>query len=352
MYKVLLTGGTGFIGSHVCLVLLSKGYKVIVLDSCINSTSKSIKYVKKILRENPKFNSKNLEFIEGDINDKNKLTKIFNDSLKEDSKISGVIHLAGLKSVNDSIETPIDYWKSNVMGSINLLEIMDIYDCNKIIFSSSATIYGLNNNNVLVKESNKIDPINPYGSNKAAIERLLKDIYESDKKKWNIINLRYFNPIGAHNSGLIGECPNKSPNNIFPLILDVAIGKLQEFQIFGNDWDTEDGTCIRDYIHVMDVAEAHVKAFEKLFEKKSKFLSLNIGTGKGTSVLELINIFSQVNNVNIKYTFYPRREGDAPNVVACNEKAVKYLDWTPRRNISEMCKDGWGWKVLNPNGYL
>ena len=350
MNKVLLTGGSGYIGSHTCLRLLQKGYKVIVLDSCINSSSKALKNVLKILNKEEKSKKNYVDFIKGDINDREKLIEIFNKAIEDNEPISGVIHFAGLKSVNESIQNPIKYWEANVSGTINLLSVMDLFNCNNIIFSSSATIYGLNKPEP-VKENTPIDPINPYGSTKATIEKFLKDLFESEKEKWSIINLRYFNPIGAHPSGIIGESPTLLPNNIFPLILDVALGKKNEFHIFGNDWDTYDGTCIRDYIHVMDLADAHVKAFEFLFNNTSRYLCLNIGTGKGTSVLELINTFQKVNNVKVKYRFTTRRDGDAPNVVANNVMAKKILNWIPKRNIMDMCRDGWNWKALNPEGY-
>ncbi len=350
MNKILLTGGSGFIGSHTCLLLLEKGFQVVILDSCVNSSSKSVESILKFLKSFESFNFHKPEFIKGDINDESLLIEIFSKAIKDGNPISGVIHFAGLKSVKESITNPIKYWQNNVSGTINLINVMNIFNCNTIIFSSSATIYGLNNTE-LVKEDTVISPTNPYGSTKATIENLLRDLFESEKEKWSIINLRYFNPIGAHPSGFIGESPSSSPNNIFPLIMNAALFRKEVFQIYGNDWDTYDGTCIRDYIHVMDLAEAHVKALEFILQNRYRCLSLNIGTGKGTSVLQLINIFQEVNNVEIKYVFTNRREGDAPNVVANNEMALKFLKWTPRRNISDMCRDGWKWKKLNPSGY-
>ncbi len=351
MRKVLLTGGTGYIGSHTCLVLLKKGFKVIVLDSCLNSSSKSLEGVKKIFGEDWAFYKNNLEFIKGDINDFFLLTQLFKNNKSIGEPIDGVIHFAGLKSVSESIKNPIDYWESNVRGTMNLIKVMNKFSCYKIIFSSSAIIYGLNEEEN-IKETSAISPINPYGSTKASVERFLFDVYLSNKNYWQIINLRYFNPIGSHSSGLIGESPLQSPNNVFPLLLDVALGIKKEFKIFGDDWDTFDGTCIRDYVHVMDLAEAHVKSFEFLFCNQPNYLCINIGTGKGTSVLQLINTFKQVNKVDIKFSYTSRRDGDLSRVIADNSKAKKILDWLPVRDLSDMCRDGWKWKRLNPNGYF
>ncbi len=350
MKKILLTGGTGYIGSHTCLSLLEKGYEVLILDSCINSSEKVLKNVIKIYEMNKAFDFDRLKFIRGDVRDKNLLKNIFKSAIEDGNPIIGVIHLAGLKSVSESIKKPIEYWDSNVIGTINLIQTMEHFKCTKFIFSSSATIYGLDQKG-FVNEGSIINPINPYGSTKATIEKFLKDLFNKKNDNWSIINLRYFNPIGAHPSGLIGENPMLNCNNIFPIILDAAHGKIDSLEIFGNSWETNDGTCIRDYIHVLDLASAHIKALQLLFESDSKFLNLNIGTGKGTSVLELINTFERVNNIKIRYTFSPRREGDVPKIVADNTKANKIFNWKPRKNIKDMCKDGWRWKVLFPNGY-
>ena len=313
------------------------------MDSCISSSSKSLEGVKKVFGKDWDSFSDKLQFIKGDINNFGLLKQLFQENILLGEPIDGVIHFAGLKSVKDSIIKPIEYWESNVMGTINLIKVMNLFSCYKIIFSSSATIYGINKGEK-IKETSDISPVNPYGSTKATVERLLQDTYLSDKSKWSIMKLRYFNPIGAHASGLIGESPLQSPNNIFPLLMDVAAGRKKELKIFGNDWDTFDGTCIRDYVHVMDLAEAHVKSFEYLFSTEPACISINIGTGKGTSVLELINVFKKVNLVDIKFSFTSRRKGDLSCVVADNSKAKEVLGWNPTRNLSDMCRDGWKWK--------
>ena len=258
--------------------------------------------------------------------------------------------MAGLKSVEESIRKPLLYWDNNVIGTMNLLKIMKKFDCKTIVFSSSATIYGVVSSDP-IDEKCKINPNNPYGHTKAAIEFMLKGIFESSKDKWRIANLRYFNPIGAHDSSLIGENPSDDPNNLFPIICNVAQGKYEELKIFGNDWPTLDGTCVRDYIHVMDLAEAHTSALDFLLSNKSQLIDLNIGTGIGTSVLELVEKFSKVNNCSVRFSFSGRRQGDAPVVIANNNKAISVLNWKPKRNLEEMCKNGWEWKKNNPLGY-
>lgn len=348
--QVLLTGGTGYIGSHTCLNLLEKGYKVLVLDSCINSSEKSLERVIKIIKEK-KINFKDqLKFIKGDLKDLNLLNQIFQDCENSNKSINSVIHFAGLKALDQSIKNPLQYWDSNVSGTINLLKVMNKFNCKKIIFSSSASIYEYCKNKK-IKEKSNINPSSPYGSTKATIEKLLYDLYQSALDEWGIINLRYFNPIGAHDSGLIGEYSLSNTNNIFPILCDVALGEKKEIKIFGGDWDTPDGTCIRDYIHVMDLSEAHVLALEYLMDKEAKYLSLNIGTSKGTSVLELINTFQKVNDVKINYSIIDRRQGDNQEVVADCTLARKILNWVAKRSLTEMCRDGWKWKTLNPKGY-
>ena len=347
---ILVTGGAGFIGSHTCLLLLERGYKIIVIDKFINSSKLSLEKVKYLIKKKCHQNQKNIKIFEGDLRDKEFVEKVFAQANDEGFPIKGVIHFAGLKSVADSLLDPLKYWDTNVVSSINLFQIMEIFECRTIVFSSSATIYGLNNNS-LVREEDKIAPINPYGKNKATIEQILLDIYLADSKRWKVINLRYFNPIGAHQSGLIGESPMGSPNNIFPIILNVAQKKLKELKIYGNDWPTSDGTGVRDYIHVMDLAEAHLAALEFLFEDKKGFVNLNIGTGNGTTVLELVKTFEEVNKIKIPYTFTGRRKGDLSRVVANNEKAISLIDWKPKRDLKEMCRDGWNWQNKNPSGY-
>tara|TARA_Y100001968_G_C19446304_1_gene765557 strand:+ start:1977 stop:3029 length:1053 start_codon:yes stop_codon:yes gene_type:complete len=349
--KVLVTGGAGFIGSHTCLALAEKGYEVVVVDSCVNGNKKSIEGVVKILKVNNGNENVNIEVIKADIRDEKLLNKIFSDHQNSGKPLEAVIHFAGLKSVKNSVSNPLEYWDVNLIGSINLLKVMDKFECNTIVFSSSATIYG-GSNKIPIKENTEIKPINPYGRTKSAIEQVLGDVYFSNPSKWRIANLRYFNPIGAHPSGLIGESPIGVPNNIFPFITQVAAGNLQRLTIFGNDWPTPDGTGVRDYIHVMDLAEGHIHTLEHLLKRENQIISLNIGTGIGTSVLELVNIFQLVNKINVPYEISQRRKGDAGSVIADNNLAISYLNWSPKRSIEDMCSDGWKWQVLNPKGYL
>lgn len=289
--------------------------------------------------------------ISGDIRDYKFLKKLFFESKLNGKPIEAVIHFAGLKAVEESVENPLLYWDVNVGGSINLLRVMDEFRCRTIVFSSSATIYAPKTDELL-KEDSDIAPLNPYGQTKAAIEQILSDLFQHTDQQWRIANLRYFNPIGAHQSGEIGESPLGKPNNLFPYISQVAVGARDILNIFGNDWPTPDGTGIRDYIHVMDLAEAHHAALEYLLDNESILTNLNIGTGKGTSVLELINTFINVNDCKVPYTFCNRRLGDVPVSVANNELAIKTLNWHPKRSLEDICRDGWKWQMLNPQGYL
>ena len=256
-----------------------------------------------------------------------------------------------LKAVEESINYPLRYFDFNVLSTINLLKIMEKFNCMKIVFSSSATIYGNYCEHFNIKENASINPINPYGETKVVIEKILENLFLSSNS-WSVSILRYFNPIGAHPSGLIGENPLGSPNNIFPIINEVASGVRQNLNIFGNDWDTPDGTGVRDYIHVMDLADGHVLALEYLFENVGEIIKLNLGTGKGTSVLELISVFESVNNLEIPYIFTQRRKGDVSRTVADIKLAKEKLNWLPIRDLKMMCRDGWKWKTLNPNGYF
>ena len=349
MKKILVTGGVGFIGSHLTISLLEKNYDVVIVDSFLNS-SKSfyMRMIELINSINPLL-KKNLHLYVGDIRNSHFLEKIFLDAKKEDKLIDGVIHLAGLKAVKESVKYPLNYWDCNLIGAIRLLEAMKKFNCHCLIFSSSATIYG-KNQNLLIQENSNINPINPYGFTKATIECMLQNLFESDLQKWRIANLRYFNPIGAHNSGFIGENPKGMPNNVFPLINKVASREIKKLKIFGNDWNTKDGTCIRDFIHIMDLAEGHILALEYLLKmKNSKFLNLNLGTGNATSVLELIETFQKINNVKVPYDFVNRREGDVDRIVADNKLAKETLNWEPKRKISDMCIDGWKWHLNNKN---
>tara|TARA_B100000212_G_scaffold338061_1_gene313974 strand:+ start:58 stop:1104 length:1047 start_codon:yes stop_codon:yes gene_type:complete len=348
MKTILVTGGCGFIGSHTCYLLLKKRYKIIILDSNINSSEKVIGKLESLLNYKNILNK--FIFIKGDLCDGNLIEKIFKEAKEDNEPISSVIHFAGLKSVRESILNPLMYWDNNLGGSINLFKFMEKYECRTIIFSSSASVYQIQDCSLL-SESSPLKPSNPYGQTKFAIESLLNDIFLNSKHKWKIANLRYFNPIGAHKSGLIGESPIGISNNIFPIINKVACGRISKLQIYGNDWPTHDGTCLRDYIHVMDLADGHIAALEHLEHNKSQILNMNLGTGKGTSVLELINIFEQVNNVKIDYEFTKRRKGDNAIVIADNSKADSLLNWQPKRSIYEMCKDGWNWQLKNIDGY-
>ena len=347
---ILVTGGAGFIGSHTSLVLLEKGYNIIVVDSLVNSSINSLKNVKKLLNDKNLRTDEQIEFYKIDLRKKKDLENIFYDARSKNKKIEAVIHFAGLKSVSESLSNPLEYWSANFLGSLNLIEIMNKFSCKTIVFSSSASIYGLSNRKS-IPENNLINPISPYGETKAAIERFLANIFYSSKE-WKIANLRYFNPIGSHESGLLGEDPKSIPNNIYPRILGVSTGKFKEIQIFGKDWPTKDGTAIRDYIHVMDVAEAHLSVLEYLFEEKNQILNLNIGTGKPTTVFELINTFQKVNHIKIPYSFSSRRKGDYGLVVADISLITKLVNWKAKRSLEQMCKDGWNWQKKYPNGYI
>lgn len=347
MTSILVTGGAGYIGSHTCLLLLERNYNLYVIDSFVNSSDESLKRIIKIIGFQ---NKSNIHIIKGDLRDKSVIDSTFKKAFDNGDSISAVIHFAGFKSVYESIKNPLIYWENNFGITINLLKSMEENDCKTIIFSSSATIYSKADEN-LIKEDYPLQPLNPYGNTKFAIEKILNDIFVSNPNEWRICNLRYFNPIGAHSSGLIGEDPIGKPNNIFPILLRVASKKISNFNIYGNKWDTYDGTCIRDYVHVMDVAEGHLLAMEFLLKERPQINYLNLGTGSGTSVLDLIKIFQEVNDVLIPYKFVGRREGDLPVVVADNSKCKKILGWQPKRSISTMCRDGWKWQKENPDGY-
>ena len=345
MESILVTGGCGFIGSHTCLTLIDKGYDIVVVDSCINSSYEVINRVKKISISN-----KLVNFIKGDLRDINFLKGVFQDAKERNRQITSVIHCAGLKSVNESMKDPLRYWDNNVVGTLNLLNIMDQYDCRTIVFSSSACIYGTSSDS-LIDEKCEIKPINPYGQTKATIENILNDLFENSFSEWKIASLRYFNPVGAHHSGEIGEDPIGIPNNLFPYISQVAIGRREELYIYGSNWNTIDGTGARDYIHIMDLAEAHLAALEHLIQKEKKFLILNIGTGIETTVLQLVKIFEDANNCKIPYKFKERRAGDVGSVIADNKKALATINWMPKRNLMDICRDGWNWQKNNPQGY-
>ncbi len=349
MVRILITGGAGFIGSHTCVNLLEAGYEIISLDSYVNSSKNVFNAIKRIclLRG---INQDLIENVECDIRDEKTIEEIFQTSKDKNKEIRGVIHFAGLKSVKESEFNPQEYWDVNFGGTLNLLKVMNKFSCSKIVFSSSATIYG-DPEKLPILEDCEIKPINPYGKTKAAVEQLLLDIYNSAPNRWNIINLRYFNPVGAHSSGLIGEEPKGIPNNLFPYICKVALRKMENLKIFGNDWPTSDGTGVRDYIHIEDLAEGHKKAFELMSKEMGYYKCINLGSGKGTSVLEMVETFQKVNNCKIERIFEPRRVGDVASTYADISLAKKVLGWSPKKSLFDICKDGWKWSETNPDGY-
>jgi len=346
---ILIVGGCGYIGSHTCVTLLNYGYDLIILDNFSNSSRFVVNRISRILGFSHDIFKSRLTLFEGDIRNDENIYRVFDFASNKNQTIDGVIHFAGLKSARHSINEPFEYWDVNVGGTYNLLKVMDKMNCRNLLFSSSATIFANSNKNL--KEDCKKESINPYASTKIAIEQLLNDIFLRDKN-WRICNLRYFNPIGAHESGLIGEEPQGKPNNLFPLINLVALNKLSHIKIYGSDWPTRDGTAVRDYIHVMDIAYGHLSAINFLFENKPKIYNFNLGTGHGISVLELIKTFEEVNKIKIPFVLAPRRDGDNAKVVADNSMAISFLKWKPSRTIEDMCRDGWNWQIKNPNGYL
>ena len=342
MKTILVTGGAGFIGSHTCIDLIEQGLNVVVIDSFINSSEIAILKIKEIINLKTRNRKNQFIFFQGDIRDEEFLKNVFGKVIDNGLNIDAVIHFAGLKSLNESIREPLLYWEFNVLGSISLLKIMEEFNCHTLIFSSSASIYGIDDN-YFINEESLIKPNNPYAKTKETVENLLNDIYKN-KSDWRIANLRYFNPIGAHESGLIGQFASHKTHNIFPKINSVASGKKDYLEIFGVDYSTKDGTCIRDYIHVSDLSYGHIAALYYIQKTNSILLNLNLGTGVGTSVLELVNIYEKVNNCKIPIKFVNRREADKPVVVADNSKALEVLDWYPKKNIEDMCRDGWKWQ--------
>lgn len=334
---ILVTGGAGYIGSHTVVELQNAGYDVVVMDNLSNSSEKSLERVEQIT-------GKPVKFYKADILDREATEEIF---AKE--SIDSVIHFAGLKAVGESVRKPWEYYHNNIAGTLVLLDVMRSHNVKNIIFSSSSTVYGTPEKVPVTEETPKGECTNPYGWTKSMLEQILSDVQKSDHA-WNVILLRYFNPIGAHKSGLIGENPNGIPNNLMPYITQVAVGKLKELGVFGNDYPTPDGTCIRDYIHVCDLAAGHVKALDKL--KENAGLSIyNLGTGNGYSVLEVIENFEKATGKKIPYSIKPRREGDIPENFANADKAYRELGWKAQYGILEMCQDSWRWQSQNPNGY-
>lgn len=334
--SILVTGGAGYIGSHTCVEMLNAGKDVVVIDNLDNSNKESISRVEKIT-------GKKVKFYQNDVRDRDALKKIFTEN-----NIEAVIHFAGLKAVGESVKKPIMYYTNNLESTLTLIEVMTEFNVKNIVFSSSATVYGVAKEMPL-KEGMPTGAINPYGRTKLFIEDILRDLYVSDNG-WSIALLRYFNPIGAHKSGTIGEDPKGIPNNLMPYIAQVAVGKLEKLHVFGNDYNTVDGTGVRDYIHVVDLAIGHVKAVDWVL-KNTGCEEINLGTGNGTSVLELRNAFVKASGVDVPYVIDPRRPGDPDEVYADATKAKELLGWTALRGIEEMCEDTWRWQSANPNGY-
>ena len=333
---ILITGGAGYIGSHTCIEMINAGYEVVVVDNLDNSSAESLKRVEKIT-------GTPVKFYKEDVRDKEALRRIFSEN-----KIEAVIHFAGLKAVGESVREPIMYYDNNLKNTIALLEVMNEFGVKKIVFSSSATVYGVATEMPLT-EGMPLGAINPYGRTKYFIEEILRDLYVADKD-WCIALLRYFNPIGAHKSGLIGEDPKGIPNNLMPYISQVAVGKLEKLHVFGNDYNTVDGTGVRDYIHVVDLAQGHVKAVDWALKNKG-CEAFNLGTGNGTSVLQLRDAFVKASGIDVPYVIDPRRPGDPDEVYADATKAKEVLGWEAKLGIEEMCEDTWRWQKGNPQGY-
>jgi len=333
---VLVTGGAGYIGSHTVILLIEAGYNVIIFDNFSNASQESIRRVEKITKEE-------ITTIKGDIRDKEALRHLF-----QNHAIDAVIHFAGLKAVGESVEQPLRYYDNNVYGTIVLCEVMAEYGCKSIIFSSSATVYG-DPATTPITEAFPTSATNPYGRSKLFVEEILRDLFISDPT-WKIVLLRYFNPVGAHPSGTIGEDPNGIPNNLMPFITQTAVGKRACLSVFGEDYDTPDGTGVRDYIHVMDLADGHVKALDKI-DSFTKVMTINLGTGTGYSVLDMVKAFEKASGKKIPYTIAPRRAGDIATCYADPSYAKKILDWEANKGIEEMCQDSWRWQEANPNGY-
>ena len=334
--SILITGGAGYIGSHTCIELASAGYDFVIVDNLSNSKFEAVKRIETII-------CKPVKFYNADVRDRDALRKIFSEN-----KIEAVIHFAGLKAVGESAKIPLEYYKNNLDSTFSLCDIMEEFGVKKIVFSSSATVYGLSKTMPLV-ETMPLGAINPYGRTKLFIEEILRDVYASDNG-WSIVLLRYFNPIGAHESGLMGEDPRGIPNNLMPYISQVAVKRLEKLHVFGNDYNTVDGTGVRDYIHVVDLADGHVKAVDWALNNTG-CEAINLGTGKGYSVLQLKDAFQKASGVEIPFTIDPRRPGDPDEIYANADKAEKLLGWKAKKSIEDMCQDTWRWQSRNPNGY-
>lgn len=333
MKTILVTGGAGYIGSHTCIELLNAGYQVVVLDNFCNSKPEAIKRVQIITNQS-------VMLVNGDVRDKACLKQIFTQH-----NIYAVIHFAGLKAVGESVANPLKYYDNNVMGSLALFEVMAAFNVKNLVFSSSATVYGFSDTKPIA-ETAPLSPFNPYGQTKRMVEQILEDLNATDSS-WNIALLRYFNPVGAHESGMIGEDPNGVPNNLMPYVTQVAAGKLKQLSIFGDDYPTIDGTGVRDYIHVVDLALGHIAALEHL----SGLMTINLGAGQGYSVLQLVNTFEQTTGVKIPYIIVPRRAGDIAIYFADAGLAKQKLAWETKRNLADICRDAWRWQSQNPQGY-
>jgi len=333
---VLVTGGAGYIGSHTCIELSKAGFDFVVYDNLCNASKESLSRVEKII-------GKEVKFVEGDIRDSDALQTVFNTY-----EIDSVIHFAGLKAVGESVEKPLSYYDNNVSGTVVLCEVMKKNNCKKIVFSSSATVYG-DPHTTPIKEDFPLSATNPYGRSKLFIEEILRDLFVSDSE-WKVVLLRYFNPVGAHKSGTIGEDPNGIPNNLMPFISQTAVGKREQLSVFGGDYDTHDGSGVRDYIHVVDLADGHVKALNKISELDD-VLTVNLGTGNGYSVLDMVKAFEKASGKKVPYTIAPRRAGDIAKCFADPSYAKEVLGWEAVRGIDEMCEDSWRWQSNNPNGY-
>lgn len=336
MSTVLVTGGAGFIGSHTSVELLNAGYDIIILDNFVNSKPESLKRIKELT-------GKDFKFYQADIRDEEAMTKVF-----AENKIDAVIHFAGLKSVPQSVKEPLNYYDNNIAGTVCLCRVMDKAGCKKLVFSSSATVYGSKNPSPLREDMPTGGTTNPYGTTKYFIEQILQDLCISDSE-WGVSILRYFNPIGAHKSGRIGEDPNGIPGNLMPYITQVAIGKLECLNVCGNDYPTSDGTGVRDYIHVVDLALGHIKALDRLLKVKGCEV-YNLGTGKGYSVLDVVKAFEKASGIKINYRIAPRRAGDVACCYADATKAKEVLGWQAQYDIDDMCADSWRWQSQNPNG--
>ena len=348
MLTILVTGGLGFVGSHICADLINEGYKIIIIDSLKNSYKKIFN---NLLIISKKSNYKSdISFFNIDINNKNQLENLFNNQLKKGNKIDAIFHFAGLKSVSESFKNPTQYWITNVGGTLNIIEMMKKFDCNYLIFSSSASVYDHRIKTKLV-ENDETKPNSPYGRTKLLNEILLEDLSKSFPNKFKIACLRYFNPVGAHQSYLIGEFPKLNKNNLFPNLCRVAFGEIAYLNVYGNDWDTKDGSCLRDFVHIIDIARGHIDVFNYLIKNNEGFLILNLGSGKGFSILEVIDTFEKKNKCKIPLKFLPRRIGDVSSLIADISYSKKIISWLPKLGLSEMCIDSFSWykKVINKN---